>query len=100
MEPDSPLFASETTKGHLRGDHVSDVVRKWTRRAVGRTLSAHSLRRTFAVHAASDEGGKQAMPLRQLQRQLGHASGQTTWHYLAMAQGDFVESYRRSVPKF
>lgn len=98
--PDTPLLASALTHGHMWPESVSDIVRKWTKRAVGRQVGAHAMRHTFGVHAADDADGKAPMPIRRLQEQLGHADVKTTLRYVHAAKGGLVESYRRAVPEF
>ncbi len=59
---------------------IADVVREYAR-ALGLTLAAHDLRRTFAKLAL--KGGAR---MEQIQLSLGHASIRTTERYLGVAQ--------------
>ena len=99
-EPEAPLFRSEGTKDHLTTDRLSEIVRLWSKRSIGRQVSAHILRHTFCVWAADDAGGKPPMPIKKLAEQVGHSQITTTMRYVHAAKGDLRESYDRSVPTF
>ena len=98
---EAPLFrSSEGTKDHLTTDRLSEIVRLWSKRSIGRQVSAHILRHTFCVWAADDAGGKPPMPIKKLAEQVGHSQITTTMRYVHAAKGDLRESYDRSVPTF
>jgi integrase/recombinase XerC len=91
---DRPLFlSSRGIRMNPRG--VSRVVEKVVRTSgIGRTISPHALRHTFATHLL-DAGAD----LRSIQEMLGHRSLSTTQKYTTVSVTRLMEVYDRSHPR-
>jgi integrase/recombinase XerC len=92
--PDKPLFlSSRGMRMNPRG--VARVVERVVRESgVGRTISPHALRHTFATHLL-DAGAD----LRSIQEMLGHRSLSTTQKYTTVSVSRLMEVYDRSHPR-
>jgi integrase/recombinase XerC len=92
--PDEPLFlSSRGMRMNPRG--VARVVERVVRESgVGRTISPHALRHTFATHLL-DAGAD----LRSIQEMLGHRSLSTTQKYTTVSVSRLMEVYDRSHPR-
>ena len=92
--PDEPLFlGSRGMRMNPRG--VARVVERVVRESgVGRTISPHALRHTFATHLL-DAGAD----LRSIQEMLGHRSLSTTQKYTTVSVSRLMEVYDRSHPR-
>lgn len=91
---DEPLFlSSRGMRMNPRG--VARVVEKAVRASgIGRTISPHALRHTFATHLL-DAGAD----LRSIQEMLGHRSLSTTQKYTTVSVNRLMEVYDRSHPR-
>lgn len=75
MEPLSPLFISKFTKNPLSQRDFQRIVKTYSIASIGRSISPHILRHTFATDLLKHTN------LRVIQELLGHASIQTTQIY-------------------
>ena len=93
-DPDEPLFlSSRGMRMNPRG--VARVVERVVRESgIGRTISPHALRHTFATHLL-DAGAD----LRSIQEMLGHRSLSTTQKYTTVSVSRLMEVYDRSHPR-
>jgi len=91
---DEPLFlSSRGMRMNPRG--VARVVERVVRESgIGRTISPHALRHTFATHLL-DAGAD----LRSIQEMLGHRSLSTTQKYTTVSVSRLMEVYDRSHPR-
>jgi integrase/recombinase XerC len=91
---DDALFLSTRgTRMNSRG--VARVVERVVRRSgIGRKISPHALRHTFATHLL-DAGAD----LRSIQEMLGHKSLSTTQKYTTVSVSRLMEIYDRSHPR-
>ncbi len=92
--PDGPLFlSSRGMRMNPRG--VARVVERVVRESgIGRKISPHALRHTFATHLL-DAGAD----LRSIQEMLGHRSLSTTQKYTTVSVNRLMEVYDRSHPR-
>ena len=91
---DEPIFlGSRGMRMNPRG--VARVVERVVRESgIGRTISPHALRHTFATHLL-DAGAD----LRSIQEMLGHRSLSTTQKYTTVSVSRLMEVYDRSHPR-
>lgn len=88
-----PFFCTLAGK-RVQDAYVRTMFRRTAKRAgIGKRLHAFGLRRTFAVRAHQE-----GLELDELQAQLGHASPQATFGYLADASVLLARSAARSLP--
>lgn len=100
-DPEAPLFPSLKTGRHMRPKAVSDVVRRWSPGTIGRRVSGHVLRHTFATHAGSRaKGKKEQMPLHALQQQMDHGSKATTLRYMHAMDALDRDTFDATAPAF
>ncbi|MBN2437023.1 MAG: tyrosine recombinase XerC [Deltaproteobacteria bacterium] len=93
-EGEEALFLSTRGK-RMNPRGVSRVVERLVRKSgIGRKISPHALRHTFAVHLL-DAGAD----LRSIQEMLGHKSLSTTQKYTSVSMSRLMEIYDRAHPR-
>ena len=91
---DVPLFISTRGERMNRRGVARVVERVVLQSGIGRKISPHTLRHTFATHLL-DAGAD----LRSIQEMLGHESLSTTQKYTAVSVSRLMEIYDRSHPR-
>ncbi len=93
-DADEPLFLSSRGR-RMNSRGVARVVEQVVLKSgIGRKVSPHALRHTFATHLL-DAGAD----LRSIQEMLGHASLSTTQKYTTVSVSRLMEIYDRSHPR-
>jgi site-specific recombinase XerD len=76
----------------LRSNNVSKAFKSALPAGVTAVLTPHCLRHTYATRLLAD-----GMPLKYIQKLLGHASIKQTERYTHVNEADMVEAYRSRV---
>jgi integrase/recombinase XerC/integrase/recombinase XerD len=88
-----PLFPNKTTGRRLTVAGIVQLMERLREASGVDTLTAHALRRTFAITAL--RGG---MDVHMLARLMGHADTQVLWRYLDIVDRDLKEAHARVRP--
>ncbi len=91
--PSAPMFPNKTTGTRLTVGGVVQLMERLREASGVETLTAHTLRRTFAITAL--RGG---MDIHILARLMGHADIQVLWRYLDILDADLKEAHARVRP--
>mgnify|MGYP002641563220 CR=1 FL=1 len=92
VAPDSPVFWSRASRGHLSRHALQDSFKRSTRRAgLSASYAIHSLRHTYACLLLKASNWN----LRLIQKQLGHASILTTQVYADVMIPDIGKAVNR-----
>lgn len=91
--PAAPLFPNKTTGTRLTVGGVVQLMERLRAASDVDALTAHALRRTFAITAL--RGG---MDIHLLARLMGHADTQVLWRYLDILDADLKEAHARVRP--
>lgn len=91
--PHEPLFPSKATGLALTLSGIVQIMRRLRDASGVDVLTAHALRRTFAITAL--RGG---MDIHVLARLMGHADTQVLWRYLDILEDDLREAHASARP--
>jgi site-specific recombinase XerD len=89
-KPEAPLWIGE--RGGMTNNGIAETIEKFGRRS-GVHVSAHQIRRTFAVMSL-----RNGADLRSLQLLMGHSSLDTTMLYLRLLPEDLMNCHRKASP--